>query len=87
MIMDANDNASNGFASFTKPIDPNAVTEFPDVFDENLTLQVMSRVGKAYLGHIYTDGPNGSKRYSINSAALRFVPACDMEKEGYGYLL
>ncbi|MDD5945802.1 MAG: peptide-methionine (S)-S-oxide reductase MsrA [Clostridia bacterium] len=79
--------AKTGFASFTKPIDPNAVTEFPDVFDENLTLQVMSRVGKAYLGHIYTDGPNGSKRYSINSAALRFVPACDMEKEGYGYLL
>lgn len=78
--------SKTGFASFTKPIDPNTVTEFPDVFDEDLTIQAMSRVGKAYLGHVYEDGPNGGKRYSINSASLKFVPAADMENEGLGYL-
>ena len=78
--------AKTGFASFGKPLDPNAVIEFPDVLDENLTLQATGRVGKTFLGHIYNDGPDGGKRYSINSAALRFIPAEDLEKEGYGYL-
>ncbi|MCD8037360.1 MAG: peptide-methionine (S)-S-oxide reductase MsrA [Clostridiales bacterium] len=77
--------AGDGYASFKKPIDPNAIEEFPDVFDEDLTMQAISRVGRAFLGHIY-DEPGGKKRYSINSASLRFIPSADIDKEGYGYI-
>ena len=78
--------AGTGFATFSKPIDPNAVIEAPDVLDENLTIEASSRIGRAHLGHIYTDGPRGQKRYSINSASLRFIPSENIVKEGYSYL-
>lgn len=76
---------NSGYAVFTKPIDPNAITEMPDIFSGNIDLTaLMSRVGKSYLGHLYEK--DGQKHYSINSASLRFIPAEDMEKEGYSYL-
>lgn len=79
--------AGTGYPSFTKPIDPNAIIETPDVFDDDLNIEALSRVGKAHLGHVFYDMPNEEKRYSINSAALRFIPTAKMANEGYGYLL
>lgn len=78
--------AKTGFPSFTKPLDPNTITEIEDVFDEDLNLEAISRIGMAHLGHIYNDGPDGSRRYSINSAALLFIPESELEEKGYGYL-
>jgi len=78
-----------GWPSFTKPIDPNTVKELPDFSHGMIRTEVRSRVGNAHLGHVFDDGPRdkGGLRYCINSAALRFIPKKDMEKEGYGYLL
>ena len=78
-----------GWPSFAKPIDPNVVTENDDLSFGMERTEVRSRVGDAHLGHVFDDGPieSGGMRYCINSAAIRFIPKEDMEKEGYGYLL
>ncbi|HWP80425.1 MAG TPA: peptide-methionine (R)-S-oxide reductase MsrB [Candidatus Acidoferrum sp.] len=77
-----------GWPAFSAPIDPNVVREKEDYDYGMFRTEVRSRVGDAHLGHVFEDGPKerGGLRYCINSAALRFIPEADLEKEGYGYL-
>ena len=75
-----------GWPSFSKPVDPGTVKEQTDATHGMIRTEVRSRVGNAHLGHVFPDGPEdmGGLRYCINSAALRFIPLDDLEKEGYG---
>ncbi len=78
-----------GWPSFSKAIDPEVVTYKEDSSLNMLRTEVRSRLADSHLGHVFDDGPKelGGLRYCINSAAIRFIPLKDMEKEGYGYLL
>ncbi|MDR2075404.1 MAG: peptide-methionine (R)-S-oxide reductase MsrB [Desulfovibrio sp.] len=77
-----------GWPSFTKPIEPEVVAEHADNSYGLKRIEVKSRVGDSHLGHVFQDGPRdkGGLRYCINSAALRFIPFEEMDRQGYGDL-
>ncbi len=80
--------SGTGWPSFTRPIDPDAVVTREDRSWFHVRTEVRSRIAGSHLGHVFKDGPPPTGlRYCMNSAALRFVPVQDLEKDGYGKYL
>jgi peptide methionine sulfoxide reductase msrA/msrB len=78
--------SGTGWPSFVKSITEDMIATKTDYYLFYPRVEVRSKIADSHLGHVFDDGPadRGGKRYCMNSAAMKFVPLADMEKEGYG---
>lgn len=70
--------SGTGWPSFTRPLQDASIVEKADGSRTEV------RTNASHLGHVFDDGPNGSLRYCINSASLKFIPYTELDINGYG---
>ncbi len=77
--------SGTGWPSFTRTLAPENIKEKTDRSFFTTRTEVRSKHADSHLGHVFPDGPKPTGlRYCMNSASMRFVPAEDLEKQGYG---
>jgi methionine-R-sulfoxide reductase len=78
--------SGTGWPSFWQPLEPANVKQGANLVSFTGTwAEVRSAHADSHLGHVFSDGPAPTGlRYCMNSAAMWFIPAEDLEKAGYG---
>lgn len=77
--------SGTGWPSFYEPLEPSNIVEKKDPGPFGYRVEVRSKHADSHLGHIF-ENPNTPTglRYCLNSDALDFIPADELEEEGYG---
>ena len=80
--------AGFGMPSFRQPISKDLILEVLDTSHGMQRTELRAKRSNAHLGHLVPDpnSPTG-QRYSVNSAAMRFIPIEEMKEKGYDEFL
>jgi len=76
--------AGLGMPTFSKPISKDLLVESQDNSNGMQRIEVKAKRSNAHLGHLFAEpqSPTG-ERYTLNSAAFRFIPVEQMRLEHY----